>query len=67
MNKKSIYITPLTKILVMTGEDLCGVKLSEAKGKTEYDDISTIGGNDDDDVLPTANSVWFDEEEDYLY
>ena len=63
MNKKSIYISPLTKIFVMTGEDLCGVRFSSADGTTDYDDISTIGGDDDDVVLPTTNNIWFDGEE----
>lgn len=64
MKKKSIYILPLTEIYIINIENLCGVRLSDAKGTTEYQDISTIGGNDDDDVAPTANNIWFDPDED---
>ena len=64
MKKKTVYFSPLTEIFEVNIENLCGVRLSDVEGKSEYDDISTIGGNDDDDVAPAVNNIWFDEDED---
>ena len=63
MKKKSIYMPPMVEIFFMDMENVCGVKASETKGTTDYQDISNIGGNDDDNVAPTSNSIWFDPNE----
>ncbi len=60
MKKKSIYMPPVVETYIADFENLCGVKMSEAKGKTGYEDISDIGGNDDEYVAPTSNNIWFD-------
>ena len=63
MKKKSTYIAPLTEIFIVEITEFCGVKFSKAEGKSGYDDISTIGGDDDDNIAPTSNNIWFDADE----
>ena len=42
---------------------MCGVDLSTVEGNTDYEDIY-IGGNDDDEeVAPTSNNLWYDPNE----
>ena len=63
MKKKAIYTTPLTEILKPAYGNVCGVDLSTVEGNTDYNDIY-IGGNDDDEeVAPTSNNLWYDPNE----